>query len=276
MQTIKRLPKSVHSSLRSGVILSDLPRVIEELIYNSIDANASKIDIAVNIRACYVKVEDDGCGITRDELVLLGEKYTTSKFHVMVDEELSFRSFGLNGEALASLSDISVVEGSKCLHLGIDDKREVVGTTGECSIFSLKQSSAFVVRELFYNQPVRRKQMQSSEKRELHHVKKCVLQIALIHPQISLRLLDNDSEDELLYTEISSSPLPLISKTFGDDISRCLHEITASDQVWTLSGHISGPADVFCTKDAQYLCILLANPLLYTCYLLSSNSWRHP
>jgi DNA mismatch repair protein MLH3 len=92
MQTIKRLPKSVHSSLRSSVILSDLPRVIEELIYNSIDANASKvmlymwrreeamynvfyaihyhqrtfilfefqIDIAVNIRACYVKVEDDG------------------------------------------------------------------------------------------------------------------------------------------------------------------------------------------------------------------------
>ncbi|KAL5663158.1 hypothetical protein ACJX0J_023266, partial [Zea mays] len=172
----------------------------------------------------------------------------TSKFHVMVDEELSFRSFGLNGEALASLSDISVVEGSKCLHLGIDDKREVVGTTGKCSIFSLKQSSAFVVRELFYNQPVRRKQMQSSEKRELHHVKKCVLQIALIHPQISLRLLDNDSEDELLYTEFSSSPLPLISKTFGDDISRCLHEITASDQGWTLSGHISGPADVFCTK----------------------------
>lgn len=43
MQTIKRLPKSVHSSLRSGVILSDLPRVIEELIYNRIDANASKV-----------------------------------------------------------------------------------------------------------------------------------------------------------------------------------------------------------------------------------------
>ncbi|WVZ62846.1 hypothetical protein U9M48_012542 [Paspalum notatum var. saurae] len=268
MQTIKRLPKSVYSSLRSSIILSDLPRVVEELIYNSIDANASKIDIAVNIRACYVKVEDDGCGITRDELVLLGEKYTTSKFHnLMVDGELSPRSFGLNGEALASLSDISVVEvrtkargrpnsyckiikawlehctsGSKCLHLGIDDKREVVGTT-------------VVVRELFYNQPVRRKQMQSSEKRELHHVKKCVLQIALIHPQISLRLLDIDSEDELLYTAASSSPLPLISKCFGDDISRSLHEIAVSDQGWVLSGHISQPTDVLCTKDFQYLYI---------------------
>jgi len=111
MQTIKRLPESAHSSLRSSVVLSDLPRVVEELIYNSIDANASKIDIEINVGACYIKVEDDGCGITRDELVLLGEKYTTSKFHnVMEDKELSPRSFGLNGEALASLSDISVVE----------------------------------------------------------------------------------------------------------------------------------------------------------------------
>jgi DNA mismatch repair protein MLH3 len=181
MQTIKRLPKSVHSSLRSSIVLSDLPRVVEELIYNSIDANASKIDIAINIRACFVKVEDDGCGITRDELVLLGEKYTTSKFHnVMEDGELSPRSFGLNGEALASLSDISVVEvrtkargrpnsyckiikGSKCLHLGIDDKREIVGTT-------------VVVRELFYNQPVRRKQIQSRH----------VIIITTIHTHMSL------------------------------------------------------------------------------------------
>jgi hypothetical protein len=75
MQTIKRLPKSVHSSLRSSIVLFDLSRVVEELVYNSIDANASKIDISVNARACYVKVEDDGCGITRDELVLVGEKY---------------------------------------------------------------------------------------------------------------------------------------------------------------------------------------------------------
>lgn len=260
MQSIKRLPKSVHSSLRSSIILSDLPRVVEELIYNSIDAKAKKIDISVNVRACYVKVEDDGCGITRDELVLLGEKYATSKFHgVMDDVESSSTSFGSNGEALASLSDISVVEvrtkargrpnsyckiikGSKCSHLGIDDQREAVGTT-------------VVVRELFYNQPVRRKQMQSSHKRELHNVKKCVLRVALIHPQVTVRLIDIDSEDELLYTVPSSSPLALISNSFGNDVSSCLHEISTSDQSWVLSGHISGPTDVFCNKDFQYLYI---------------------
>lgn len=260
MQSIKRLPKSVHSSLRSSIILSDLPRVVEELVYNSIDANARKIDVSVNVRACYVKVEDDGCGIARDELVLLGEKYATSKFHdIMGDAESSSRSFGLNGEALASLSDISVVEvrtkargrpnsyckiikGSKCSHLGIDDQREAVGTT-------------VVARELFYNQPVRRKQMQSGHKRELHNVKKCVLRIALIHPQLSVRLLDTDSEDQLLYTVPSSSPLPLISDSFGNDVSSCLHEISTSHQSWALSGHISGPTNLFCNKDFQYLYI---------------------
>uniref|UniRef100_A0A0E0QUU2 MutL C-terminal dimerisation domain-containing protein n=1 Tax=Oryza rufipogon TaxID=4529 RepID=A0A0E0QUU2_ORYRU len=256
MQTIKRLPKSVHSSLRSSIVLFDLSRVVEELVYNSIDANASKIDISVNARACYVKVEDDGCGITRDELVLVGEKYATSKFHnVMVDGEPSSRSFGLNGEALASLSDISVVEvrtkargrpnsyckiikGSKCSHLGIDEQREVVGTT-------------VIVRELFYNQPVRRKQMQSSYKRELHLVKKSVLRVALIHPQVSLRLFDIESEDELLYTIPSSSPLPLVSNILGKNVSSCLHEIATSDKHFALSGHISRPTDVFCNKDWQ-------------------------
>lgn len=91
MQTIKRLPKSVHSSLRSSIVLFDLSRVVEELVYNSIDADASKvllshtktanyyacsifsdisflfysfqIDISVNVRACFVKVEDDGMSL---------------------------------------------------------------------------------------------------------------------------------------------------------------------------------------------------------------------
>ncbi|KAI4965663.1 hypothetical protein ZWY2020_051199 [Hordeum vulgare] len=147
--------------------------------------SGSQIDVSVNVRAYYVKVEDDGCVITRDELVLLGEKY-----------------------------------GIKCSHLGIDDQRSC-----------------------WYN-------------RELHNVKKCVLQIALIHPQLSIRLLDTDSEDQLLYTVPSSSPLHLISDSFGNDVSSCLHEISTSHQSWALSGHISGPTNVFCNKDFQYLCIL--------------------
>ncbi|XP_038970985.1 DNA mismatch repair protein MLH3 isoform X2 [Phoenix dactylifera] len=259
MQSIKRLPRSVHSPLRSSIVLFDLPKVVEELIYNSIDAGATKVYVSINIRACYVKVEDDGCGITRDGLVMLGEKYVTSKFGLMDDIESISKSLGFRGEALGSLSDISLVEvrtkargkpnayrkilkGPKCLFFGIDDRREVVGTT-------------VIVRELFYNQPVRRRCMQSSPKKVLHSVKKCVLRTALVHPQILFKVTDIESEDVLLCTIPSSSPLPLISDGFGNEVSSSLHEIVYSDKKLMLSGYISGSADAFSTKAFQYLYI---------------------
>ena len=136
MQTIKRLPQSVHSSLRSSVILSDLPRVIEELIYNSIDANASKvllymwrrekamynvfyamhyhqhtfilfefqIDIAVNIRTCYVKVEDNGMYLSfsffcKKSYMFIFQKHychTSYELQVVVLHEMNWFSWEKN------------------------------------------------------------------------------------------------------------------------------------------------------------------------------------
>lgn len=259
MQSMKRLPTRVHGPLRSGIVLIDLPKVVEELVFNSVDAGATKVFVSVNISACYVKVEDDGCGITRDGLIILGEKYATSKFGLADDIEASSGSLGFRGEALHSLSYISLVEvrtkargkpnayckiikGSKCLFVGIDDQREGVGTT-------------VIVRDLFYNQPVRRRCMQSSPKKVLHSVKKCVLRTALVRPQISFKVTDIESEDVLLCTIPSSSPLSLISDCFGNEVSGSLHEIVYSDQTLMLSGYISGPADAFSTKAFQYLYI---------------------
>lgn len=73
------MPEAVHSSVRSGIILFDLTRVVEELIYNSLDAGATKVSVSVSVGTCYIKVVDDGTGVTRDGLVLLGERYV---FHV--------------------------------------------------------------------------------------------------------------------------------------------------------------------------------------------------
>lgn len=159
------MPEAVRSSVRSGIILFDITRVVEELVFNSLDSGASKVSVFVRVSTCYVKVEDDGSGVTRDGLELLGERYATSKFDQMVDKDTNNGSFGSRGEALASISDVSLLEivtkacgrpngyrkvmkGSKCLYLGICDDRKEMGTT-------------VVVRDLFYNQPVRRKYIQS-------------------------------------------------------------------------------------------------------------------
>ncbi|KAI3947810.1 hypothetical protein MKX01_034475 [Papaver californicum] len=259
MRTIKQLSKDVYSSLRSSVVLFDLTRIVEELIFNSIDANATKVNVGVSVGTCYVKVDDDGHGITRDGLVLVGEKYATSKLQYLAEMDAATDSFGFRGEALSSLSDISLLEiitkargmpngyrkiikSCKCLYLGIDDDRRGYGTT-------------VTVRDLFYNQPVRRKYMQSSFKKVLHSVKKCVLRIALVHPQISFKVNDVESGNEILYTTPSLSHIPLVSSGFGTDVSRSLCEVNFSNEVLNVSGYLSGPADTFSMKALQYFYI---------------------
>ncbi|KAL0660365.1 hypothetical protein Bca4012_080950 [Brassica carinata] len=149
MKTIKPLPEGVRRSMRSGIIMFDMTRVVEELVFNSLDAGATKVSIFVGVVTCSVKVVDDA----------------TSKFHDFTKVETASESFGFRGEALASISDISLLEittkavgrpngyrkvmkGSKCLHLGIDDDRKDSGTTEllqanpSASAFSLLMSDA--------------------------------------------------------------------------------------------------------------------------------------
>ncbi|XP_038722366.1 DNA mismatch repair protein MLH3 isoform X4 [Tripterygium wilfordii] len=259
MDSIKPLPEALRSSVRSGVVLFDLTRVVEELVFNSLDAGATKVSVAVGLGTCYVKVVDDGSGVSRDGLVLLGERYATSKLHDLANVDATIKSFGFRGEALASIADVSLLEivtkacgrpngyrkvmkGAKCLYLGLDDDMKDVGTT-------------VVVRDLFYNQPVRRKHMQSSPKKVLHLIKKCVLRIALVHSKVFFKVFDIESEDDLLYTRPCASPLSLLMSGFGLKDSKFLHELEYSDGILKLSGYVSGPYGCHDIKAFQYVYI---------------------
>ncbi|KAL8194076.1 hypothetical protein R6Q57_026318 [Mikania cordata] len=252
MRSIKLLPESVRSSMRSGIILFDLTRVVEELVFNSLDAGATKVIVAVGVGTNYIKVTDNGCGITRDGLVLLGGRYATSKFEQSSGMNAAPESFGFRGEALSSISDVSllevftkahgmpngyrkVIKGCKCLYLGIDDDRQDVGTT-------------VVVHDLFYNQPVKRRHLQSSPKKVLHSVKECILKIALVHMSTCFKVVDIESGDELLSLYPSSSPLPLLTSTFGNELSHSLHKLDECDGKLKISGYISGPNEIFSVK----------------------------
>ncbi|KAI8017918.1 DNA mismatch repair protein MLH3 [Camellia lanceoleosa] len=112
-----------------------------------------------------------------------------------------------------------------------------------------------IVRDLFYNQPVRRKHIQSSPKKVLHSVKKCVLRIAIVHPKVFFEVVDIESEDELFCTTPSSSPLSLLTSGFGIEISSSLHELNVSDGVLKLSGYMSSPRDTSFVKACQFVCI---------------------
>ncbi|XP_019182756.1 PREDICTED: DNA mismatch repair protein MLH3 isoform X4 [Ipomoea nil] len=259
MRSIAKLPEAVHSSIRSGVVLYDLTRVVEELVYNSLDAGANKVSVAVGVGTCYVTVVDNGYGVSRDGLELLGEKYATSKYDPLDDMNSVPLSFGYRGEALSSITAVSLVEivtkahgrpngyrkvlkGHKCLYLGISDDRHDVGTT-------------VTVRDLFYNQPVRRKHMLSNPKKVIHVVKECVLRIALLHPNVSFKVVDIESEEELLHTRPFPSSLPLLAKVFGIEASSSLEELNVAGDGFKLSGYISGTPDSFSWKAFQYVYI---------------------
>lgn len=261
MGKIKPLPEAVRNSVRSGIIVCDLTRVVEELVFNSLDAGATKVSVSVGVGTCSVKVMDNGSGVDRDGLVLLGERHATSKHHQLADLDTANQNFGFRGEALCSISDVSLLEiitkahgrphgyrkvmkDCKCLYLGISDDRHDAGTT-------------VVVRDLFYNQPVRRKLMQSSPKKVLHLVKKCVLRIALVHPRVSFRVSDIESEEELLSTSSSPSPLPLLSTNFGIEAACSLYEIKAVEREFKLFGYLSSPFGILSPKAFQYICIPL-------------------
>ncbi|KAI4325764.1 hypothetical protein MLD38_031134 [Melastoma candidum] len=259
MSSVKQLPKSIHSVVRSGVLLYDLTSVVEELVFNSIDSGAKMNSISIGIDACSIKVVDDGSGISRDDLALLGERYATSKYQKKDTEDASPGIFGSRGEALASISDIAVLEitskahgrpngyrkvlkGCECLHFGIDADQKDIGT-------------AVVVRDLFYNQPIRQKSTLSSPKKVLESVKRRILLISFVHPQISFKVVDIDSDDQLLCIRSSATSLPLLSSQYGSELCSSLFKLNDQDGSLKLEGYMSGPSKDFSIKAFQLVYI---------------------
>ncbi|GFZ09462.1 MUTL protein homolog 3 [Actinidia rufa] len=282
MGDIKHLSKAVHSSVRSGVVLFDLTRVVEELIFNSLDAGATKISVAVGVGTCYIKVVDNGCGITRDGLVLLGQRYATSKFDQLAETDAVTGGFGFRGEALSSISDVSllevitkahgrpngyrkVVKGCKCLYLGIDDGRQDVGTTeaplsrAKCEVVGSVETITSLFQIMIGKLPVYPPRFTLAvgnltflcNEIENFFVKfvdnKNYLLISAY--AISSRGYQMLPDDELFCTVPSSSPLSLLTSGFGIEVSSFLHELSVTDGVLKLLGYMSTPHDTSSVKD---------------------------
>ncbi|CAL5373552.1 unnamed protein product [Camellia sinensis] len=232
MRDIKHLPEAVRSSVRSGIVLFNLTRVVEELIFNSLDARATKVSVAVGVGTHYIKVVDNGCGITWDGLVLLGERY-----------EVITKAHGRpNGYR-------KVMKGCKCLYLGIDDGRQDVGTT--VISFDLFSKNSLGSLQSLFGIYFTTNQFGGSIS---NLVKKCVLRIAIVHPKVFFEVVDIESGDELFCTTPSSSPLSLLTSGFGIEIFSSLRELNVSDGVLKLSGYMSSPRDtsfVKCAKEAN-------------------------
>jgi DNA mismatch repair protein MutL len=193
MSRIRLLPETVASQVAAGEVVERPASVVKELIENSIDAGARKIDTVIRRGGIsLVRVIDDGCGMDRDDALLSLERHATSKIRSAADLQ-AVATLGFRGEALPSIASVSrfrlttregeAVAGTEIVVNG--GKIDIVRDGGEAP------GTQVEVRSLFYNLPVRRKFLRS-ENTESRNIEHQIHLQAIGHPQIGFSLLRDD------------------------------------------------------------------------------------
>ena len=193
MSRIRLLPETVASQVAAGEVIERPASVVKELVENSIDAGARKIDVSVRRGGIsIIRVIDDGCGMDRDDALLCLERHATSKIRSAADLE-AIGTLGFRGEALPSIASVSrfrlttrerdAIAGTEIVVSG--GRVEVVRDGGEAP------GTQIEVRSIFFNLPARRKFLRSenTESRNIEHQ----LQLqAIAHPEIAFTLVRDD------------------------------------------------------------------------------------
>jgi DNA mismatch repair protein MutL len=193
MSRIRLLPETVASQVAAGEVVERPASVVKELVENSIDAGARKIDILVRRGGIsLIRVMDDGCGMDRDDALLSLERHATSKIRSAADLQ-AVATLGFRGEALPSIASVSrfrlttreaqAVAGTEIVVNG--GKLEMVRDSGEAP------GTQVEVRSLFYNVPARRKFLRS-ENTESRNIEHQVHLQAIGHPRIAFSLVRDD------------------------------------------------------------------------------------
>src|SRR6201996_9656592 len=195
MGRIRILSDNVANKIAAGEVVERPASVVKELLENSLDAGAFDIRIdAENAGRRLLRIQDDGCGMLRDDALLAFERHATSKLRD-VNDLLSIATLGFRGEALPSIASVSR------LLLETRSPEETTGTRIEiaggkmlrCEEAALGGGTVITVRDLFYNVPARRKFLRT-EPTELAHIASLVTHYSLAHPAKTFRLTTGASE----------------------------------------------------------------------------------
>ncbi|HIV04443.1 MAG TPA: DNA mismatch repair endonuclease MutL, partial [Candidatus Spyradosoma merdigallinarum] len=195
MPEIRILPDNVANQIAAGEVVERPMSVVKELLENAIDAGATRISIGFrNGGKSFMSVEDNGCGMTRDQALLALERHATSKIRAASDLD-EIRSFGFRGEALPSIASVSsflLRTRTRDAELGTEILVEG-GKYRACRENGMPAGTRIEISRLFFNVPARLKFLKS-ENTEAAHITRCVRLYAVAHPEIAFTLWENDRE----------------------------------------------------------------------------------
>jgi len=249
---IRILPEELVNKIAAGEIIERPASVLKELIENSLDAGAKRLEIVVNNGGkTLVQVRDDGCGMSRDEVISSLDRHATSK---IVDEEdlASIRTLGFRGEAIPSIASISKMSVSSRIRTDISGTEVKVegGELKDVRETGLPPGTIIKVQKLFFNIPARRKFLKSTAV-EQRHISNLITGYAIGRPEIAFRFVSNSKQ--ILSLQQESSVYERIYALLGKDVAEKLLELEGEAGGTRIHGFIGKPETARASRNCQFL-----------------------
>lgn len=251
MPKINLLPLHISELIAAGEVVERPSSVIKELVENSIDAGATRITVEIQRGGIvYMRITDNGCGISYEDVPLAFMRHATSK--ISTDRDLdSISTLGFRGEALAATSSVSRIElfsrtpnSDIGAHYLIEGGKEVLYEESGCP-----EGTTIVVRDLFYNTPARMKFLKKDVS-EGNAVASVIDRLAISHPEISFKLIRDGKQT--LSTTGDGKLESAIYSVLGRDFSKSLIPVNSDNNNVKVTGFVCKP--IFCrqSRAGQY------------------------
>lgn len=251
MAKINQLDKSVYELIAAGEVIERPSSVIKELAENAIDAGARSISVEIKRGGiAYMRVTDDGCGISYEDMPLAFLRHATSKVYTQEDLE-NINTLGFRGEALASVAAVSRIEAISKRpvdKLGTSYKIEGV-TPSEYDRIGCADGTTIIIRDLFYNTPARLKFLKK-DVTEGNYCANVIEKLALSHPNISFRFI-RDGKQTML-TSGDGEYYSAIYAVFGKQFAAGMIPVDNIYRDIGVTGYVSSPLFTRANRTMQH------------------------
>ena len=240
MPNIHVLDQNTINKIAAGEVIERPASVVKELLENAIDAKATAVTVEIREGGIsFIRVTDNGCGIEKEEIPLAFLRHSTSKIQ-SVEDLFTVSSLGFRGEALSSIAAVGQVELITKTSRSLTGNRYQIegGQERGMEEIGAPDGTTFIVRNLFYNTPVRRKFLKTPMT-EGAHVADLVEKIALSHPEISIRFIQNNQNK--LHTSGNHNLKDIIYTVYGREITANLIPVSVTGEAFSVEGFIGKP-----------------------------------
>lgn len=240
MPEITLLSQETIDKIAAGEVVERPSSVVKELVENAIDAGATAVTVEIKEGGIsLIRITDNGCGIKREQVPLAFLRHTTSKIRC-VEDLLNIHSLGFRGEALSSISAVAQVELITKTYGELTGTRYVIegSVEKENEEIGAPDGTTFLVRNLFYNVPARRKFLKTAQT-EAGYISDLMERLALSHPSISFKFINNGQTK--MHTSGNAKEKDLIYHIYGRDITASLLEVSGKNELFCVKGFIGKP-----------------------------------